>query len=63
MQNLTKFYETQLRCLVTVDTALLIIIKNHVQIIQNLALSFCNLALGLICENKKIMRKLYKIYY
>jgi len=63
MQNLTKFYETQLRCLVTVDTALLIIIKNHVQIIQNLALSSCNLALGLICENKKIMCKLYKIYY
>jgi len=37
--------------------------ENPVQIIQNPALSSWNLALGLISENKKIMCKLYKIYY
>ena len=39
------------------------IIENPVQIIQNPALSSWNLALGLISENKKILCKLYKIYY
>jgi hypothetical protein len=34
-----------------------------VQIIQNPALSSWNLALGFISENKKILCKLYKIYY